>query len=402
MNPDRVKHTVTLTPEEWNVFFLVDGRRSLGEICRLAGDADEAATLQILHALVRARVRDRGAAAAARQRLRRAGRSSRSPTPDASRRCKSRRAPSVRVSVEFSSGMRSAKLDDDTNEIVTPEGGRLPGEHAARSRSSRLVLVADGQRDLVPARPRHLHARPPPQQRHRDLRPQGLVLPRAHRPRHARASCSIDLKSRNGTFAERQAHRDRRCSRPATRSGWAPRACSTRSTTRPRHDRRRPAASRVRSPFSTEEPLPEIAPFAGIRYRVPDAELTKVLAPPYDVIPPAYQDELYDARPAQHRARGAEPRRRATRPTARPATPSRRWLARGRAGRGRRAVAVRARADVHRRRARRSRGSACWRASAPRTPARARCCRTSTRARRPRRTATSSSRPRAPTSARSS
>jgi uncharacterized protein (DUF1015 family) len=44
--------------------------------------------------------------------------------------------------------------------------------------------------------------------------------------------------------------------------------------------------------------LPEIAPFAGIRYRVPDAELTKVLAPPYDVIPPAYQDELYarDAR----------------------------------------------------------------------------------------------------------
>jgi uncharacterized protein (DUF1015 family) len=39
--------------------------------------------------------------------------------------------------------------------------------------------------------------------------------------------------------------------------------------------------------------LPEIQPFAGIRYRVPDAELPKVLAPPYDVIPPSYQDELY-------------------------------------------------------------------------------------------------------------
>ena len=39
--------------------------------------------------------------------------------------------------------------------------------------------------------------------------------------------------------------------------------------------------------------MPEIQPFAGIRYRVPDAELTKVLAPPYDVIPPSYQDELY-------------------------------------------------------------------------------------------------------------
>jgi hypothetical protein len=49
----------------------------------------------------------------------------------------------------------------------------------------------------------------------------------------------------------------------------------------------------VPSPFSTEEPLPEIAPFAGIRYRVPDADLPKVLAPPYDVIPPSYQDELY-------------------------------------------------------------------------------------------------------------
>ena len=39
--------------------------------------------------------------------------------------------------------------------------------------------------------------------------------------------------------------------------------------------------------------MPEIQPFPGIRYRVPDAELPKVLAPPYDVIPPAYQDELY-------------------------------------------------------------------------------------------------------------
>jgi uncharacterized protein (DUF1015 family) len=39
--------------------------------------------------------------------------------------------------------------------------------------------------------------------------------------------------------------------------------------------------------------LAQIEPFAGIRYRVPDAELNKVLAPPYDVIPKAYQDELY-------------------------------------------------------------------------------------------------------------
>jgi uncharacterized protein (DUF1015 family) len=39
--------------------------------------------------------------------------------------------------------------------------------------------------------------------------------------------------------------------------------------------------------------VPEIKAFPGIFYRVPEADLPKVLAPPYDVIPPAYQDELY-------------------------------------------------------------------------------------------------------------
>ena len=39
--------------------------------------------------------------------------------------------------------------------------------------------------------------------------------------------------------------------------------------------------------------MPEIRPFRGLRYAVPDAELEKVLAPPYDVIPDTYRDELY-------------------------------------------------------------------------------------------------------------
>jgi uncharacterized protein (DUF1015 family) len=39
--------------------------------------------------------------------------------------------------------------------------------------------------------------------------------------------------------------------------------------------------------------VPEIRPFPGILYHVPEADLPKVLAPPYDVIPPAYQAELY-------------------------------------------------------------------------------------------------------------
>jgi uncharacterized protein (DUF1015 family) len=39
--------------------------------------------------------------------------------------------------------------------------------------------------------------------------------------------------------------------------------------------------------------VPEIEPFAGVFYRVPEAELGRLLAPPYDVVPPAYRDELY-------------------------------------------------------------------------------------------------------------
>ena len=39
--------------------------------------------------------------------------------------------------------------------------------------------------------------------------------------------------------------------------------------------------------------MPEIRPFRGILYRVPEADLARVLAPPYDVITPAYQAELY-------------------------------------------------------------------------------------------------------------
>ena len=54
-NPERVKSSVTMTPEEWKVFFLVDGRRTVAEICRLAGHPDELATLEILHHLVTAK-----------------------------------------------------------------------------------------------------------------------------------------------------------------------------------------------------------------------------------------------------------------------------------------------------------------------------------------------------------
>jgi hypothetical protein len=37
-NAERIKQSVTFTPNEWRVFFLVDGRRSVDEICRTVGD----------------------------------------------------------------------------------------------------------------------------------------------------------------------------------------------------------------------------------------------------------------------------------------------------------------------------------------------------------------------------
>lgn len=50
-NPEWVKSNMSLTPEEWSVFFLVDGRRSLQEVCQLAGHVDELTTLEILNRL---------------------------------------------------------------------------------------------------------------------------------------------------------------------------------------------------------------------------------------------------------------------------------------------------------------------------------------------------------------
>jgi uncharacterized protein (DUF1015 family) len=50
---------------------------------------------------------------------------------------------------------------------------------------------------------------------------------------------------------------------------------------------------RLRTGVQEVDSLAQIQPFPGIVYRVPSSELNQVLAPPYDVIPPAYQEELY-------------------------------------------------------------------------------------------------------------
>lgn len=139
-NPERIKQSVTLTREEWQVLFLVDGRRSLSEICRLAGNPDELATLQIIHNLVVANlivvvaprepsqpILDESAVPAdLTQKV----------SPD-----KPQAAPSPPPAVEFATPMPALlKLDDDTKEIVSAKAMRYL-EKSKRVTVSRLVLV---------------------------------------------------------------------------------------------------------------------------------------------------------------------------------------------------------------------------------------------------------------------
>ena len=129
VNPERVKHSVTLTPEEWNVSSsCVDGRRSLGEICRLAGDARRAGHPADPAPPGARAVRDRGAAAAARQRRPTRRCPSRSPSPDGHRAQVVVDAPPCACPVEFRSGMRSVKLERRHQRDRDPQGRRLPGE----------------------------------------------------------------------------------------------------------------------------------------------------------------------------------------------------------------------------------------------------------------------------------
>ena len=51
-NRESLRQSLTLTPEEWQILFLVDGRRSLKEVATLAGNPDELASLQVLNRLL--------------------------------------------------------------------------------------------------------------------------------------------------------------------------------------------------------------------------------------------------------------------------------------------------------------------------------------------------------------
>ncbi|HEY6546520.1 MAG TPA: DUF4388 domain-containing protein, partial [Vicinamibacteria bacterium] len=143
-NPQRVKQSVTLLPEEWQVYFLVDGRRSVAEILRLVGNGDEPQTLQILYRLAAAKIVAFAAASAPDPAD--AG-SAAAPPGEAGGTVKwvdgKPPAPAAPPSVEFKSDdLPQRSVDDDTQRIVNRKAKPYMAD-AAKVTISRLVLVKE-------------------------------------------------------------------------------------------------------------------------------------------------------------------------------------------------------------------------------------------------------------------
>jgi len=196
-NPERVKHSVNMTPEEWKVFFLVDGRRTLKEICQLAGNVDEAVTLQIVHNLVTAKFVAVVPAPAITPtatipppQLAEA-----QPGHGTEKMGEARSAPGG-VSVEFSEG-QEPKAEDDTKEIVTPKAVQY--KTARKLTTSRLVLVKDGQETSYPlTRDTYTVGR----HRNNDIVVSDPKVSSFHArfDRTLEGFVLVDLRSRNGSF----------------------------------------------------------------------------------------------------------------------------------------------------------------------------------------------------------
>ena len=145
VNPERLKQSAVLTDEEWRLFFLLDGRRSVSEICRLMGTSDDRPTLQILSRLRAARfvglVASRGApppGAAPKSQ------------PAGTQKLPDLKQPERPPTVEFSSGISvPLRVDDDTNKIVNKNAARYLAK-ATRVTVSRLILTTGGVETSFP------------------------------------------------------------------------------------------------------------------------------------------------------------------------------------------------------------------------------------------------------------
>ena len=198
-NPERIKHSVTMTPEEWKVYFLVDGRRSLSEICRLAGNPDELATLQILHHLAKAKFvavvsppDDETPVPAGP-----AGPLATHKFQDGKATAPAPAAPAV--SVQFQDGSRAPKAEsDDTKEIVSPKAVQYLANRK-QVVSSRLVLVtSEGETSFPLTRDTYTVGR----HRNNDIVISDPKVSSFHAriDRTAEGYVLVDLKSRNGSY----------------------------------------------------------------------------------------------------------------------------------------------------------------------------------------------------------
>ena len=193
-NPERVKHSVTLTPDEWKVFFLVDGRRSLADICRLAGNPDDLATLQILHNLVLAKF-----VAVAPPMPIPVAETSVGADPRGTGKLQDGKpvAPAPPVEVEFGALVRP-RPEDDTREIVTPKAIQYLG-HVGKVTVSRLTLVVAGKETSFPlTRDTYTLGR----HRNNDIVISDPKVSSFHAriDRSAEGFVLVDLKSRNGSY----------------------------------------------------------------------------------------------------------------------------------------------------------------------------------------------------------
>ena len=195
MNPDRVKQSLTLTEEEWRVFFLVDGRRSLSEICRLAGNPDELVTLLTLYHLLAAKfisLRPPAPAAPPRRPPLPAGAEGTQHFIDVSPQA------GDSISVEFSAPVLSRRLEDDTREVVGPKA--IPYlDNARRLTVSRLILyVANKESSFPLTRDAYTLGR----HKNNDIVINDPKVSSFHAriDRTAEGFVMVDLKSRNGSF----------------------------------------------------------------------------------------------------------------------------------------------------------------------------------------------------------
>jgi len=195
-NPERIKQSVTLTREEWQVLFLVDGRRSLSEICRLAGNSDELATLQIVHNLVVANlisvVSPRQPSTPVPEAVA-AGEFTQNLKPDGTPQTQ---APAA---VEFAAPVPARKIEVDTHEIVSAKAVQYL-EKIKKLSVSRLVLVEKDRPET--SFPLSKDSSTLGRHRNNDI----VISDPKVSSFHARVDRSgeghvlVDLKSRNGSF----------------------------------------------------------------------------------------------------------------------------------------------------------------------------------------------------------